>query len=187
MGDATVNGDFPQSATIDHITKYPIVSDSISTFKSYPIGQYSIDLTNSAYASFVKPTFPYLETPAAYAKPYINKADEIGDNLLSIVDEKIPVLKSETKDIQKQIIDFAYWPIHVAEEQKDYIFKTYSSEYKKCGGDGIVAGGKAVVSSSFVITSEWLHYFSTLLQKKKEEAASAAKEAADTVKEKTSN
>lgn len=170
-----------------HITKYPIVSDSISTFKSYPIGQYSIDLTNSAYATFVKPTFPYLETPAAYAKAYVTKADEIGDNLLNIVDEKIPVLKSETKDIQKSIIDLAYWPVHVAEEQTDYVWKTYNSEYKKCGGDGLVAGGKAVVSSSFVITSEWLAYFSTFLQKKKEEAKSAAKEATETMKEKTSD
>ncbi|KAJ9660231.1 hypothetical protein H2198_002737 [Neophaeococcomyces mojaviensis] len=187
MGDATVNGDFPPSATVDHVTKYPLVKDSIDTFKSYPIGQYSIDITNSAYANFVKPTFPYLEKPAAYAKPYVAKADEIGDTILTKVDEKVPILKSETKDIQKQLSDYAYWPFKAAGEQKDYVLKTYSDEYKKCGGDGVVAGGKALVSGSFVITSEWLAYFSTLLQKKKEQAKGAAEDAKKTVEEKTSD
>lgn len=144
-------------------------------------------MTNQAYSTFVKPTFPYLEKPAAYAKPYVAKADEIGDSLLSKVDEKIPVLKSETKDIQQTILDYAHWPVKVAGEQKDYVFKTYNSEYKKCGGDGVVAGGKAMFSSGFVITSDLLAYLSTLLQKKKEEAKDAAKEATDTIKEKTDN
>jgi len=163
------------------------VKDSIDTFKSYPIGQYSIDLTNSAYANFVKPTLPYFEKPASYAKPYVAKADEIGDNILSIVDEKVPILKSETKDIQQQIFDYANWPLKTAGEQRDYVLNTYNSEYKKCGGDGVVAGGKALVSGSFVITSEWLNYFTTLLQRKKEEAKDTAQDAQKTIEEKTDN
>lgn len=187
MGDATVNGDAPHSAFFEHVTKYPVVSDSIGAFKGNPYGQRSIDITNATYAKFVKPTFPYLEKPAAYAKPYVAKADEIGDSLLTRFDEKVPIVKSETAEIKNAILDYAQWPVKVANEQKDYVLSTYNTEYKKCGGDGIVAGSKAFVSGSFVITSDWLAYFASLLQKGKQEAESKASEAKEVIKEKTSD
>lgn len=187
MGEPTVNGDMPHSAFIEHVAKYPVVSDSIGAFKSNPYGQKSIDLTNATYARFVKPTFPYLEKPASYAMPYVAKADEIGDSLLTKFDEKVPIVKSETSEIKSTIFDYVNWPMKVANDQKEYIFNTYTGEYKKCGGDGVFAGGKALVSGSFVITSDWLAYFASLLQKSKEEASSKASEVAETVKQKTSN
>lgn len=52
------------------------------------------------------------------------------------------------------------------------MINTYSDEYKNCGGDGVVAGGKALVSGSFVVASDWLAYIASLLQKAKEEAKS---------------
>jgi len=191
MGEPTVNGDLPHSATLDHVTKYPVVSDSISAFQSNPYGQKSIDLTNFAYATFVKPTFPYLEKPASYAKPYVAKVDELGDTILTKFDERVPIVKSETSEIKKTAVDYAHWPVKIATDQKDYVFKTYSDEYKKCGGDGVVAGSKALVSGSFVVASDWLAYIASLLQKGKEEAKSKgaelkaqAKEGADAAKEK---
>lgn len=186
MGEPTVNGDLPHSAFIEHVTKYPVVSDSIGAFKSNPYGQKSIDLTNATYAKFVKPTFPYLEKPASLARPYVAKADEIGDSLLTKFDEKVPIVKSETAEIKSTILDYVRWPVKLANEQKDYVINTYTGEYKKCGGDGIVAGGKALVSGSFVITSDWLAYFASLLQKGKEEAEAKATDVAETVKEKAS-
>lgn len=194
MGEPTVNGDMPHSATIDHITNYPVVSDTISTFQKNPYGQKSIDLTNSAYATFVKPTIPYLEKPASYVKPYVAKVDELGDAALSKFDERVPILKSETEDIKGTIIDYVNWPLKTAGEQRDYLLKTYNDEYKKCGGDGVVAGGKALVTGSFIVTSDWLHYFASLLQKGKEEAKNKASEAkkqasetADEVQDKASD
>jgi hypothetical protein len=176
MGEPTVNGDMPHSATLDHVTKYPVVSDSISVFQSNPYGQKSIDLTNAAYARFVKPTLPYLEKPASYAKPYVAKVDEIGDSILSKFDEKVPIVKSETSEIKQTAVDYVHWPFKVATEQKDYVISTYSDEYKKCGGDGVIAGGKALVSGSFVVASDWLSYFASLLQKAKAEGQSKAAE-----------
>ena len=155
--------------------------------KGNPYGQKSIDLTNAAYAKLVKPTFPYLEKPASFVKPYAAKADEIGDSLLKKFDEKVPIVKSDTKEIKSTVIDYVHWPFQVATEQRDYMLKTYNEEYKKCGGDGVVAGSKALVSGSFVITSDWLAYFASLLQQKKQEAKEVAKEAKDTIQEKTSN
>lgn len=167
-----------------HITGYPVVSDSIDAFKSNPYGQKSIEITDTAYANLVKPTFPYLKTPASYVKPYAAKADELGDSLLSKFDEKLPIVKKETSEIKKDVIDLAQWPFKLADEQKDYVLKTYSSEYKKCGGDGVVAGTKALVSSSFIITSDWFAFFASLLQRKTNEAKDAFNNADKVVAEK---
>lgn len=177
----------PQSAFLDHASKYPLVSDSISAFQSNPYGQKSIDITNALYAKFVKPAFPYLETPASYAKPYVAKIDQIGDSLLSKVDEKAPIVKSETKEIKGTIFEYVSWPLKFAGEQKDYVLSTYTEQYKKNGGDGVVAGGRALFSGSLVITSDYLSFLASLLQKTKQEAETKAKEGAETVKEKTDN
>jgi hypothetical protein len=148
----------------------------VSYFKSNPYGAKSIELTNAGYAKFVKPTFPYLETPASYAKPYVAKADELGDKFLSKVDEKVPALKSETKDLKDTIWSYLYWPVSKTTETKDWAFNTYNSEYKKCGGDGFVAGSKAAVTTPLVIGSEVLQWLSSFLQAKKEEAKTAVQE-----------
>ncbi|KAK5102500.1 hypothetical protein LTR70_000356 [Exophiala xenobiotica] len=177
MGEPTVNGDMPHSVTIDHVTKYPVVSDSISAFQSNPYGQKSIDITNFAYSRFVKPTFPYLEKPASYAKPYVAKVDELGNTFLTKFDERVPIVKSETSEIKKTAVDYVNWPVKVAVSQKDYYVNTYSDEYEKCGGNGVVAGSKALVSGSFVVASDWLAYIASLLQQSKEVAKSKAAEA----------
>lgn len=137
-------------------------------------------MTNAGYAKFVKPAFPYVETPVAYAKPYVAKVDEIGDKILSKVDERIPALKSETEELKSSIWSLIYWPVTKTTETRDWAFGTYSSEYKKCGGDGIVAGGKAAVTTPLILGSEMLQWISSFLQAKKEEAK-------EIVQEKTKN
>jgi len=178
MGEATVNGDMPQSAILSHIQSYPLVSDSIKTIQQNPYGAKSIELTNAGYAKFVKPTLPYFETPASYAKPYVAKADELGDKFLTKFDEQVPIVKSETKEIQSTIFSYVNWPLETANTTKDWAFNTYKDEYKKCG-EGYVAGGKAVITTSLVMSSDVLKWISSFLQAKKEQAK-------DIVNEKTS-
>jgi len=178
MGDATINGDLPESVFLSHLTSYPVISDSIATFKSNPYGAKGIDLTNQGYTTFVKPTLPYLKTPYAYTQPYIARADQLGDAALSKIDENIPIVKSETEEIKKTVLGYANWPVKVATDSKDWIFNTYGEEYKKCGGDGIVAGGKAVITSSLIITSDVLSWVSSLLAAKKAQAEEIVKEKA---------
>merc|ERR1712000_509944 len=158
MGEATVNGDMPHSAVLSHLQSYPVVSDSIKTIKENPYGAKSIDITNAGYTKFVKPTLPYFQTPASYAKPYVAKADELGDKFLNKFDERVPIVKSETKEIQDTFVTYLHWP-----------FKTSNDEYKKCGGEGVVAGGKAVVTTGLVMTSDVLKWISSFLQQTKEE------------------
>jgi len=127
-------------------------------------------LTNKGYATFVKPTLPYLQTPYTYTKPYLAKADQLGDAALSKIDEKIPAVKSETAEIKSTVSSFVNWPIKIVGDGKDWVVGTYSEEYKKCGGDGYVAGGKAVITSGLVLTSDVLGWISSFLSGKKAEA-----------------
>jgi hypothetical protein len=89
---------------------------------------------------------------------------------LTKVDEKVPALKSDTKELTDSIWSLISWPITKTTETKDWAFGTYSTEYKKCGGDGIVAGGKAAVTTPLILGSEVLQWLSSFLQAKKEEA-----------------
>ena len=127
-------------------------------------------MTNAGYSKLVKPALPYFETPASYAKPYVAKVDELGDKFLSKFDEQVPIVKSETKDIKGTVYSYISWPYETANNTKDWALNTYGDEYKKCGGDGYVAGGKAVVTTSLVLSSDVLKWVSSFLQAKKEEA-----------------
>merc|ERR1712093_874997 len=42
-----VNGEAPSSAFLSHLISYPVISDSISTFKSNPYGAKSLSITTS--------------------------------------------------------------------------------------------------------------------------------------------
>lgn len=95
-----------------------------------------------------------------------------------MVEERVPIVKSETKEIKQTAFDFAHWPFVQLDNGKNYLFSTYENEYKKCGGDGIVAGSKAAITSSLVISADILGWVSSLLKAKKEEAR-------ETIKEKT--
>lgn len=68
----------------------------------------------------------------------------------------------------------------MAGDAKQHLFETYGSEYKKCGGDGVVASGKALITTSLVLSTESLTYLTTWLQ-------TAQKEAKEVVNEKTNS
>jgi len=169
-----VNGE--KSSFISHLTSYPLVSDSIETFKSNPYGAKSIEVGTHGYNSFVAPVIPYAQKPYGYVKPYVEQADGIADAGLSKVDETFPIIKKEAAEIKGSIKDLINYPFKVAGEGKDYLFSTYDSEYKKCGGDGYVAGGKAIITSGLVITSDTLNWLSNFLSQKKGEASDIASE-----------
>lgn len=159
-----------------HITSYPVVADGIDYVQKNPYGARGIDMATNAYASLVKPFLPYLETPYSYTKPYVAKVDQLGDTVLTKFDERIPILKTQTADIKSTAFDYAHWPLKVASEGTDWVTSTYSQEYKKCGGDGVVAGGKAAITSTLILSSDVLGWLSSFLVAKKEQAKDAVKE-----------
>lgn len=133
-------------------------------------------MTNAGFSKFVAPTLPYFKGPYSYVAPYVSKADELGDKSLSIFEDKIPIVKSEVKEIKQTAFDFAYWPFETVGNGKDYVFKTYGDEYKKCGTGGLIATSKAAITSSLIISADVLSWLSSLLTAKKDEARETIKE-----------
>lgn len=177
-----VNGDVPHSAFLNHLLGYPLISDGVSTFKSNPYGQKSIELGDSAYKtinSYAKPVYSYIAKPYQYVEPYVKKADDLGDKTLSKVDEKFPVVKKPTGELYADAKSLVFLPIRTAQSGKDHVLSTYNAECKKVGGESIVTYTKALVSTALIITYETLNQVSTFLSAKKEETKIAIEEKAN--------
>lgn len=159
-----------------HLTSYPVVSDSISTFKSNPYGKKSLDLADTGFETFVKPVLPYAQKPYGLVAPIVAKADAMADGGLSKVDQTFPIVKQDTDKIKGTVLDYAFLPFRLAGEGREYALNTYSAEYKKCGGDGVVAGGKALITTGLVFTSDSLAWLSSFLGAKKEQTKNVVKE-----------
>ena len=161
--------------SLQHLTSYPVVSDSISTFKSTAAGQKSINLADNTYKSLAPHILPYAQGPYNYVAPYVAKADSVAADGLIRVDQRFPIVKQETENIKNSVLSLVFLPLRLMAETREYVFKTYGNEYKKCGGDGYVAGGKAMITTGLVVTSDGLGWLSGFLQAKGQEAKEVAK------------
>lgn len=153
-----------------------MISDSISVFKSNPYGRKSLSIADHGYSRFIAPIVPYTQRPYDYVKPYVEKADSIADDGLRKVDSRFPIVKEDTVKIKKAVIDVAFFPFRLAGTSKDYILSTYSGEYQKCGGNGYISGGKAVITTGLVVTSDSLAFLSSILAHKKEQTKEVTRE-----------
>lgn len=180
MASAQVNGEVPHSAFIDHLLNYPAINDGVKTFKSNPYGQKSLELSDSAYRTFAKPFVPYLEKPYQYVSPYVKKADDLGDKTLSKVEEKFPVVKKQTGEIYEDGRNLVLLPYRTANAAKDHVFETYNGEVKKVGGDNLLSYGKALITTSLVVTGEVYQALAEFLSAKKEQTKGAMDDATAT-------
>lgn len=81
------------------------------------------------------------------------------------------------------MLDYAFLPLQLAGQAKDYVWTKYGEEYDKLGGgDGYVRGGKAVLTTGLVVTSETLLWVAEYLGEKKEEAKEVGREKAEQAK-----
>jgi hypothetical protein len=164
------NGEKPSSLTLQHLTSYPVVSDSISTYKSNPYGAKSISLASNAYSRFVVPVQPYLQTPYSFVAPYLAKADSLGDQGLSRVDQRFPIVKEDTSSLRERVHGAIFFPVRLANDGKQYLFSTYEDEYKKTGGKGLGTTVKAVISTELKVTADVFQWVADLLSQRKQEA-----------------
>lgn len=150
-----------------HLTSYPVISDSIDTFKSNPYAAKSISLTTTTYNKLTTPVAPYLSKPYAYLSPYITRADSLLDSSLSTIDTKVPALKKPTSDLYADGKSIVFLPL----KGKDYVLDTYHKEVKKVGGEsgGVVGYGKAAVGTGFVVLGDSLGWLGGFLREKKKE------------------
>ena len=161
---------------LQHLESYPVVNDSIKAVKSNPYGKKSLNIADAGYKNFVAPVVPYAQRPYGYVAPYVNKADQLADGVLQKADERYPVLKEDTEKLKGSIVDLVFLPLRLAGQGKDYALDTYAKEYKKCGGDGYVAGGKAVITSGLIVTSDTFAWLANYFASKKDQAKEVAKE-----------
>ncbi|KAI4243995.1 MAG: hypothetical protein L6R40_003206 [Gallowayella cf. fulva] len=173
---AMVNGEKQSSQFLAHVGSYPAVSDTKEAIENNPYGKKGIELANEGYNKVVAPVLPYAQRPYGYVAPYVQKADQLADSGLTKVDDKFPIMKQDTEKIKNSILDLFFMPLRLANGGKDYVLSTYGNEYKKCGGNGYVAGGKAMITTSLVVTSDSLSWLADYLNQKKEEAKDVAKE-----------
>ncbi|KAJ5294828.1 hypothetical protein PENANT_c014G01142 [Penicillium antarcticum] len=176
MGEPTINGEKHNSQFLDHLISYPLISDSINLYKGNPYGAKSIQYADQGYTRLAKPVLPYFSTPYSYVAPYLARADSLGDKGLTEIDTRFPIIKEDTQKLRGSIYNGASMPVRLAGEAKHHVFDIYGSEYKKCGGDGVFASGKAVVTTSLVLSQESLAWISTFLQTKKEEVKEVVNE-----------
>jgi len=172
-----VNGDSsPSSAFLSHLYSFPVVNDSITTFKKNPYGAKSLDLTSQGYEKLGKPLLPYLAGPYEYVSPYVKKADSIGDSSLFTLESKFPVVKKPTGELYEHAQSIIYFPLKKGSEGKDYVFSTYKGEVKKVGGESFVTYGIAAFGTGIIVTKESLNWLTQFLSAKKTETKEAMNE-----------
>lgn len=101
--------------------------------------------------------------------PYLARADSLGDAGLSKIDSRFPIIREDTQKIRGTLYNTAGYPVRFAGDVKDHVFGIYGAEYKKCGGDGLVASGKAVLTTSLVLSQESLALVRAWLQSAQED------------------
>lgn len=119
---------------------------------------------------------PWFARPYQYVSPYVQKADSIGDKTLDRIDERFPIVKKPTNDLYNETKGLILFPYNKGLEGKDHVFEVYSSEYKKNEQAGLVAHGKAAVTTVLVVSNETLTWLGGFLHAKKEETSQSVSE-----------
>ena len=148
-----------------------MVHDSFEAYKSNPLGARSLTIINESYQRFVAPLHPYLKTPYSYLSPYLSRADELGDNGLSKVEDRFPIVKEDTSTLKQTVFDYASLPLQIAGKGKEYVFSTWQDEYSKTKGqEGLVKNVKALVSTELKFGLDAYNVLTEYLHKGKKEA-----------------
>lgn len=180
---AQVNGEIPsQSANslfLEHLMAYPVVKDGVTTFQNNQLGQKSLKLSDTAYRRFAEPVIPYFSKPYQYVVPYIERADQLGAQTLTRVDERFPVIKKPTDELYADAKSLMLLPYHRGMQGKEHVLGVYSAECKKLGGESLLVYSKALVGTVFTIGGETLDWVGALLNSRKEEAKDMANEKAN--------
>lgn len=93
----------------------------------------------------------------AYFRPFmpiLNKADELGDKALRVLDEKIPAAKKPTDELYKDAKSLAMFPYKASQAKTEEFVQTYHEEQRRAGGSGLVASGTALVNTSVALGTQ---------------------------------
>jgi hypothetical protein len=189
MSGSLTNGDKPSFQTLGHIKSYPVVSDSIDAVKSHPYGAKAFETADAAYDRFGKPIEGYLKGPYAYARPYVQRADSLGDKGLGKFDETFPIVKEDTKTLVETAKGYALYPFQVAGMGREYLSSTWSEKYQETAsrndrGDGLLTLAFAGLNTFLKIQQDALNTVSDFLGPKKDAAKEKTESFVDGAKKK---
>lgn len=164
-----------------------MVHDGVTTLKQNRYAQKSLQLGDSAYKTFAQPLAPFLNKPYQFVRPYLQKADTLGDQALSKVEETAPFVKKPTDQLVADAKNMLGLPYRAGMEAKEHVMNTYSSECKKMGGEGIVPHSKAIVSTALVSSSELMNWAYNMMYSRGKEATETVKEQANQAQNRIQN
>lgn len=118
-----------------------------------------------------------MQTPYSYVSPYLSRADELGDNGLSKVEHRFPIVKEDTSKLKQTVVEYVALPRQLAGKGKDYVLGTWQDEYRKTRGeDGMVKNVKALISTELKIGHDGLTLLLEYWNKGTKEATKKAEE-----------
>ncbi|KAJ4306769.1 hypothetical protein N0V88_000136 [Collariella sp. IMI 366227] len=144
-----LNGDSPHSSTLRHLLTYPAVQDGLRFYKSNTLGRISIELSSSAYQLVGAPVLSLLDKPYGYVAPYLERADNFGDETLSKVEKRFPQVKKPAPELYSDAKEAVYSPVK-------HVTDVYNGAFQRTGGAYPVATGVAAAKTAAVLYAEGL-------------------------------
>ncbi|KAL2265235.1 hypothetical protein VTJ83DRAFT_6335 [Remersonia thermophila] len=135
-----VNGDSPHSSTLRHLLTIPAVQDGVRAFNDSPVGRVTTQLSTSAYKLVPGPLLSLIEKPIAYVTPYVtpyaHRVDQFGDQTLTRVVERYPVVKKPSPELLADAREAVYKPVR-------HVTEVYQSVYEReSNGNGAATAGE---------------------------------------------
>ena len=98
-------------------------------------------------------------------------------------------MKEDTNTIYDTVKGYAFWPFQLAGDGKNYLFSTYSEQYKRTAkgnnrGDGPVTIGLAIISTELKIVADVFGYIAETLKQRGGEAKEKTDDLASTANKK---
>jgi hypothetical protein len=146
-----------------HLISYPIISDSVTTFRANAYGAKYLALTSAGMETFGKPLLTYLSKSYQYVSPYVQRADSLGDLTLSILDSRFPAVKKQTGELYHEGRSIIFFPLNKGSKGKNYMFTVYGNEKRKFGRDGLVGYGMATIGTVLVASGDAYKWVSEFL------------------------
>ncbi|KAK4189883.1 hypothetical protein QBC35DRAFT_472342 [Podospora australis] len=140
-----VNGDKPHSETLRHVLSYPTVREGLNLVQSNVFGQKALEISNAVYQGISDNVFPIVAGPYKYVRPYVQAVDQVGDQALLKIDEKLPIVTKPPGEIFQEIQKTALAPARIVRSLAEYLFSSYNSEVEKAGGNPVHAHAKGAV------------------------------------------
>jgi hypothetical protein len=132
---------------LQHLLTIPLVQDGVRAFSDNPIGKMSIQLSSTAYSLVAGPVLSLLNKPLSYVTPYVQRVDQLGDQMLSKVEEKYPVVKKPSPELYKDAKETVYAPVR-------HVKDVYNDAHQRNGGGFAVAHSKAAATTVVVVSAE---------------------------------